>query len=184
MFRAPSPAPSAAAPGFSRRRLFAATSAAGLALLASGCTSASTSTPARDRVTDRQADALAAQVTVQEGVVAAYTAATPALTAAAAALGAALATMSGQAGSQLARLRAAAPGSGTSGSASGTGPGAAAPTTVAGPPAGTDPKVWLATQVTTAADSHAAACLGQSGARAALLGSVAAGLRAQAGRLA
>jgi hypothetical protein len=38
--------------------------------------------------------------------------------------------------------------------------------------------------VAAAADSHAAACLGQSGARAALLGSIAAGLRGQAGQLA
>jgi len=178
--RSASPFP--ASPGFSRRRLLAATSAAGLALLAAGCTSSSGSTPARDRVTDRQADALAAQVTVQEGVVAAYAAATPALSAADAALGAELATLAGQAGAQLARLRAASPGSG--GSASGTSARAAVPTTAAGPPPGTDPRTWLAAQVTAAADSHAAACTGQSGARAALLGSITAGLRGQAGRLA
>ncbi|MCW2741550.1 MAG: hypothetical protein JWR45_1972, partial [Blastococcus sp.] len=39
-------------------------------------------------------------------------------------------------------------------------------------------------QVAAAATSHAAACLDQSGARAALLGSIAAGLRGQDGRLA
>ena len=77
MSAAPSPAPPPA-PGLSRRRLFATTSAAGLALLAAGCTSAP-ATPPRDRVTDRQADALAAQVTVQEGVVAAYATVTAAL---------------------------------------------------------------------------------------------------------
>jgi hypothetical protein len=154
--------------------LFAATSAAGLALLAAGCTSSS-ATPPRDRVTDRQADALAAQVTVQEGVVAAYAA----VTAADAALGAKVATLAGQAGDQLAKLKAAAPTRAASETASSS--PAAAP---AGPPAGTDPAAWLRGQVTAAADSHATACLGQSGARAALLGSIAAGLRGQAGQLA
>ena len=43
---------------------------------------------------------------------------------------------------------------------------------------------WLRGQVAAAATSHAAACLEQSGARAALLGSIAAGLRGQDGRLA
>jgi hypothetical protein len=37
--------------------------------------------------------------------------------------------------------------------------------------------------VTATADSHAAACVQQVGARAALLGSIAAGLRGQAGQL-
>ncbi|TFV47185.1 hypothetical protein E4P43_15620, partial [Blastococcus sp. TF02A-35] len=38
-------------------------------------------------------------------------------------------------------------------------------------------QAWLRAQVAVAATSHAAACLGQTGARSALLGSVAAGLR-------
>jgi hypothetical protein len=160
-----------AAPGFSRRRLLAASSA-GLALLAAGCTSSST--PARDQVTDRQADALAAQVTVQEGVVAAYAAAA----AADAALGTRVADLAGQARDQLSRLRAAAPRSGPSGSPT------AGPAPSPAPPAGADVRPWLRDRVTAAADSHATACLGQTGARAALLGSVAAGLRGQAGRLA
>jgi hypothetical protein len=171
-----SPAPSSAVPGLSRRSFLAASSAAGLALLAA-CTSSSSSTPPRDRVTDRQADALAAQVRVQEGVVAAYAA----VTAGDPALGAQVAELAGQAGTQLARLRAASPATAAPGSASGS--TGAAGTTAAAPPPGTDPQVWLREQVTSAADSHATACLGQSGARAALLGSVAAGLRGQAGRL-
>jgi hypothetical protein len=44
--------------------------------------------------------------------------------------------------------------------------------------------VWLRGQVAAAADSHATASVDQSGARAALLGSIAAGLRGQDGRLA
>jgi hypothetical protein len=167
----PSPAPA----GLPRRRFLAA-SAAGLALLAAGCTS-SPAAPARDRVTDRQADALAAQLPVQEAVVAAYRAAA----AADAALGARVAVFQQQAGDQLARLRAAAPGAAAS-PASGPAPSSA--TTTAAVPAGAVPASWLRDQVQAAAGSHAAACLGQSGARAALLGSVAAGLRGQAGQLA
>lgn len=174
MSAASSPAP-ARGPGLSRRRLLAMSSAAGLALLAAGCTSSSSSTPRQDRVTDRQAAALAAQVTVQEGVVAAYAAVT-------AVLGTRVTELAGQAGAQLARLKAASPAQPASGSASAS-PSAAGGTPV-GPPPGADPTAWLRGVVTAAADSHATACLGQSGARAALLGSIAAGLRGQAGRLA
>ena len=73
---------------------------------------------------------------------------------------------------QLKRLKAAAPGAGSSASTS-------APV-----PAGTDARAWLRDQVAAAATSHAAACVDLSGARAALLGSIAAGLRGQDGRLA
>jgi hypothetical protein len=152
-------------PGFSRRTLLAA-SAAGLALLATGCSSP----PAeeREKVTSEQADLLSAQVAVQEALVAAFAAAG----AADPGLGAAVAEMATQADQQLTRLRAAAPGS--SGSAS---------SPPAAPPA-PEARAWLRGQVSAAATSHATACLDQSGARAALLGSIAAGLRGQDGRLA
>jgi hypothetical protein len=152
-------------PGFSRRTLLAA-SAAGVALLAAGCTSAS---PAeREKVTSEQAGGLAAAVTVQEGLVAAYTAAG----AADPALSAEVADLAAQAEEQLTRLRAASPG-GTSAAASSS----AAPTRP-------EARAWLRGQVAAAATSHATACLDQSGARAALLGSIAAGLSGQDGRLA
>jgi hypothetical protein len=170
-------APPSSAPAGLPRRRFLAASAAGLALLAAGCTS-SPAAPARDRVTDRQADALAAQVPVQETVVAAYRAAA----AADPALAARVAVPQQQAADQLARLRAAAPGATTSPSPSSASASASAP--AAAVPAGAVPAAWLHDQVQDAADSHAAACLGQSGARAALLGSIAAGLRGQAGQLA
>jgi hypothetical protein len=157
----PAPRP----PGFSRRTLLAA-SAVGLALLSAGCTSAPVDE--REQVTSEQADELAAQVVVQEALVAAFSAAG----AADPALAAAVAELSAQAAEQLERLRAAAPG--------GSAPAASSP---AGP-SGPDAKAWLRGQVATAAASHAAACLEQSGARAALLGSIAAGLRGQDGVLA
>jgi hypothetical protein len=147
-------------PGFSRRTLLAA-SAVGLALLSAGCTSSPVD--AREKVTGEQADELVAQVVVQEALVAAFSAAG----AADPALAAAVAELSAQAGAQLERLRAAAPG--------GSAPAASSPA----PPSGPDAKAWLRGQVATAAASHAAACLEQSGARAALLGSIAAGLRGQ-----
>lgn len=158
----PSPHP----PGFSRRTLLAA-SAAGLAVLAAGCSSP----PAdeRETVTSAQADSLAAQVAVQETLVAAYAAAgtvDPAL-------GTEVAELAAQAELQLARLRAASPGS-TDSSASGS----------ETPPPAPDTRGWLRGQVAAAATSHATACVDQSGARAALLGSIAAGLRGQDGRLA
>jgi hypothetical protein len=153
-------------PGFSRRTLLAA-SAAGLAFLATGCTSSSADE--REQVTGQQADELTAQVAVQEAVVSAFVAAG----AADPALAGEVADLAAQADEQLARLRAAAPGSSPSASRSGGG----------APPA-PETRAWLRTQVATAAASHATACLDQSGARAALLGSIAAGLAGQDGRLA
>jgi hypothetical protein len=159
------PLPAPRPPGFSRRTLLAA-SAMGLALLSAGCTSSPVDD--REKVTSEQADELAAQVVVQEALVAAFAAAG----AADPALAAAVAELSAQAAEQLERLQAAAPG------------GSASPASSAAPPAGPGAKAWLRTQVAAAASSHAAACLEQSGARAALLGSIAAGLRGQDGRLA
>lgn len=157
----PSPVP----PGFSRRTLLAA-SAMGLALLSAGCTAPGVDE--REKVTDEQADELAAQLAVQGALVEAFAAAG----AADPALGAAVAELAAQAGEQLARLEAAAPG----------GTASAAPS--APPPSAAEARAWLRGQVAAAAGSHAAACLEQSGARAALLGSIAAGLRGQDGRLA
>ncbi len=157
----PSPGPR----GFSRRTLLA-TSAAGLALLAAGCTSSPTEP--RERVTGEQADQLLGQVGVQETLVAAYTAAG----AADPALAGDVAELAAQAGEQLARLRAAAPGATPSAVSPGT------------PPSPGEARSWLRAQVAAAATSHATACVTQSGARAALLGSISAGLRGQDGRLA
>lgn len=160
--------PSASKPrGFSRRTLFAA-SAAGLAFLATGCTSSSADE--REQVTSEQADELGAQVAVQEAVVSAFVAAG----AADPALAAEVADLAAQADEQLARLRRAAPGSSSSPSSAPAG----------GAPAAPETRAWLRGQVATAAASHAAACIDQSGARAALLGSIAAGLAGQDGRLA
>ena len=157
----PSPAPR----GFSRRTLLAA-SAAGLAVLTAGCTS---EPPAeREQVTGEQADELLGQVGVQETLVAAYTAAG----AAAPALAGEVADLAAQAGEQLERLRDAAPGATPSSTSPGT------------PPSPGEARSWLRAQVATAATSHATACVNQSGARAALLGSISAGLRGQDGRLA
>jgi hypothetical protein len=153
-------------PGFSRRTLLAA-SAAGLAVLATGCTSSTADE--RERVTGQQADELTAQVAVQEAVVAAFAAAG----AADPALAAETADLAGQADDQLARLRDAAPGSSPSASPS-----------VGGAPPAPETRAWLRAQVAAASASHATACLDQSGARAALLGSIAAGLAGQDGRLA
>jgi hypothetical protein len=149
--------------GFSRRTLLAA-SAAGLALLATGCSS----TDEREQVTTEQADELAAQVAVQEALVAAIAVAGTADPA----LAAAVTDLATQAEEQLQRLKAAAPG------------GTATPSPAATPPGAPDARAWLRGQVSTAATSHAVACLDQSGARAALLGSIAAGLRGHDGRLA
>ncbi|WP_113812713.1 hypothetical protein [Blastococcus sp. TBT05-19] len=159
--------PPTALPGprtFTRRTLLAVT-AAGLVTLA-GCTSSADDE--QEAVTSEQADELAGQVAVQETLVAAYDlafGADPALAAAAA-------DLATQAGEQLERLRDAAPGDRPEGP----------------PPTGTPPaggaQAWLRAQVAAAATSHAAACLDQSGARAALLGSVAAGLRGHEARLA
>ena len=158
--------PASRAPGFSRRTLLGA-SAAGLTLLVTGCTASPPD--AREAVTSRQADELAAQVTVQEALVAAYEAAV----AADPSLQGTVADLAAQAADQLDRLRAAAPGSTSS-----------AATSAGAAPAGAGAKPWLRQQIAAAATSHATACLDQSGARAALLGSIAAGLRGQDGRLA
>lgn len=149
---------------FSRRTLLAA-SATGVAVLAAGCTSAPGQV--RPPVTDKQAQALAAQVTVQEALVAAYAGAG----AADPAVKAAVAELASQAQAQLAALRAAAPAKRSPAAAS------------SGAPRG-DVRAWLRGQVAATATSHATACLDQSGARAALLGSIAAGLRGQDRRLA
>jgi hypothetical protein len=161
-----SPSPPSGPPGFSRRTLLAA-SAAGLAFVVTGCTSA----PAdeREQVTGEQADGLTAQVAVQEAVVSAFVAAG----AADPAMAAEVADLAAQADEQLARLRAAAPGNSPSATAS----------SAAAPPA-PETRAWLRGQVSAAAASHAAACVEQSGARAALLGSISAGLAGQDGRLA
>lgn len=160
------PPPPLASRAFSRRTLLAV-SAAGLAVAAAGCTS-SPEVDERDTVTSAQADELAAQVEVQATLVRAYelaSAADPALAAAAV-------DLTTQARAQLDRLREAAPGSSAS---------ATAPTET--PPPG-EGQPWLRAQVAAAASSHAAAALGQSGGRAALLGSIAAGLRGHDARLA
>lgn len=161
-----SPTPPLRPSGFSRRTLLAA-SAAGLAALATGCSSS----PAdgREKVTSEQADGLAAQVAVQEALVAAFATAG----AADPALAGQVADLAAQADEQLTRLRAASPGS-----------TASASSPAAGAPAGADARTWLRGEVAAAATSHTAACVDQSGARAALLGSIAAGLRGQDGRLA
>ena len=158
------PVPAPPPPGFSRRTLLAV-SAVGLALLSAGCTASPVDE--REQVTDEQADELAAQVAVQEALVAAFAAARTADPA----LDAGVAELAAQAGEQLDRLRAAAPG------------GSAVPVPSAPVPAGPEAKAWLRGQVAAAAGSHAAACLEQSGARAALLGSIAAGLRGHSVRL-
>ena len=155
------------------RRSFLAVSAVGVALSFTGCTSGDGG--AGEPVTAAQVDSLAAQLAAQEALVAAYAAAT----AADAALGRDVAVLADQAGQQLERLRAASPGSGATTS---SGPGSSAS---AAPPAiPGEVRGWLRRQVTTTADSHATASLQQTGARAALLGSVAAGLRGHAARLA
>jgi hypothetical protein len=84
-----------------------------------------------------------------------------------------VADLAAQADEQLTRLRDAAPGSS---------PSSGAPAESA--PAAPGTRAWLRGQVATAAASHATACVDQSGARAALLGSIAAGLAGQDGRLA
>lgn len=165
----PAPAPGAAA--FSRRRFLAA---AGLLALTAGCTATERKKP---QVSTAQTDRMARQVTVQEGLVASFAAAS----AADPRLGAQVADLAGQARQQLDRLRAAAPSAARSSTpASASASGSAVPA----PPPGADVRSWLRQQVAAAATSHADACLDQSGARAALLGSISAGLRGQDSRLA
>ncbi|SEO89118.1 hypothetical protein [Trujillonella endophytica] len=155
-----SPAPSP--PGFPRRTLLAGVlGAAGLTLLA-GCTSDDGDGA---RAPDQAgSDLLADQVAVQEVVVAAYAAAA----AADPALGDEVEPQALQALAQLEELRNAAPGATPSSAGAGTGP---AP--------GTDARVWLREQLGVAAGAHEEACADHEGGRAALLGSVAAGLRGQ-----
>lgn len=171
----PSPAPG---PALTRRSLLAG-SAAGLALLVTGCTSSSTGR--KDAAaTSTQAQALAKQIPVQQSVVDAYAAAK----AADPALGAQTAALASQAAQQLTRLKAAAPaGSPSRSAASRSAASRSAASGATAVPAGQDPGVWLRGQVGAAADSHATACVAQSGARAALLGSIAAGLRGQVAAL-
>jgi hypothetical protein len=158
----------AAAGAFSRRTLLVAT-LAGTAGLAAGCTGGPGD--GTDAVTPAQADQLAAQVAVQAALVAAFDralAASPQLAGPAAGL-------AEQARQQLERLRAAVPDADASASATS---GSAAPLAAAGA------REYLRGEIARAADAHATACPGFSGARAALLGSIAAGLRGQAGQLA
>jgi F0F1-type ATP synthase membrane subunit c/vacuolar-type H+-ATPase subunit K len=154
--------------GFPRRRLLAG--AAGLALLATGCTSGGSDGPSAGDAarTSAQDDRLAGQVPVQAALVAAYDAAA----AADPALGGAVAPLAEQARTQLERLRAAAPAA------------ASASAPVPAPPAGGDVRSWLRGQVAAAATSHTGACVDTAGPRAALLGSVAAGLRGHEAALA
>jgi hypothetical protein len=158
----PSPTGPPAPSGFTRRTLLAA-SAVGLSVLVVGCT-AEQADP-REQVTSEQADELAAQVAVQEALVAAFASAG----AADPALAGAVADQAEQVQQQLDRLKAAAPGASSSASSSAAGSA----------PAGPEGRAWLRAQVADTAASHAAACLDQSGARAALLGSIAAGLAGQ-----
>lgn len=158
---------------FSRRALLAAT-LAGTAAVAAGCTTAS-GEPA-DAVTPAQVDQLADQLAVQTALVDAYDrafAASPELAAAAAVL-------AEQARAQLDRLRAAAPGA-TPGSTAASSPGTAGPVVPADP---VGARAFLRAEVGRAWTAHAAACPDFSGARAALLGSIAAGLRGAEGQLA
>ncbi|MGY1642362.1 hypothetical protein ACI782_14735 [Geodermatophilus sp. SYSU D00703] len=161
-----SPSSPPAPRGLSRRAFLAAS--AGLALAAAGCTGGSDD-PAVDA---ERADRLAAQVPVQEAVVAAYAAAT----AADAVLAGELGTLARQATEQLDRLRAAAPSATSSAAASSSRAPASASAAAPAPPPGADVRGWLRDQVAAAAGSHADASVDQSGAAAALLGSIAAGL--------
>ena len=145
---------------------------AGTALTAAACTGSDGD--ASDAVTPEQVDQLAAQVQVQQTLVTAYDQAFTA----SAELAATAAVLADQARAQLDRLRAAAPGSSSSSTAGSTAGSSAA---AVDPPGARD---WLRGQVTSAADAHAAACPTFTGGRAALLGSIAAGLRGQASQLA
>jgi hypothetical protein len=158
---------SAAGPALSRRSFLTAASAAGVALLVSSCTSGASD--GQEPVTAAQVDSLADQVTAQQSLVAAYAGAA----AANANFGKEIAPLATQATEQLDRLQKASPGT--------TSSSAAASTSAA--EVGADPRAWLREKVTATADSHAAACLEQSGARAALLCSISAGLRGHAARL-
>ena len=156
-----------AAVAFSRRTLLGV-SAAGLTVLAAGCSSSAAD--GEQVVTRQEADELSGQVAVQERLVGAFAA----VAAADPVLGRTVQELATQASEQLDRLRAAAPANGSAASS------AAGSSTA---PPGPQARTWLREQVSTAADSHARAALDQTGPRAALLGSIAAGLRGQDGRL-
>lgn len=164
------PARPVAAGALTRRSVLLAAGAVPVLGALAACTG---SPPGADAVTPQQVDRLAGQVAVQAELVAAV----EAVLAAAPDLAAAVPAVADQCRAQLRRLQDAAPtvtGSPTaSGTAAGTATGTATPT-VPG-----DPRAELRTRLTAAADSHATACLDFTGARAALLGSIAAGLRGQ-----
>jgi hypothetical protein len=152
----------------SRRTVLTAL-AVGTATLVTGCTGWS-GDDAGETAGPPERDPLADQVDAQQALVDAYAtafAASPDLATRAAPLAA-------QTAEQLTRLQAAAPALPTTAAA--TTPGA--PTTASPPaPLPADALGWLRGQVEVAAASHATACPGLSGPRAALLGSIAAGLR-------
>jgi hypothetical protein len=160
---------------FTRRALLAA-ALVGTAAVAAGCTSSDGD--AADAVTPAQLDQLADQVAVQTALVAAY----DRVSATSPAIATAVAVLAAQARAQLERLRAAAPGLGAT-SAAGSSP-APAPVEPTVPADAAGARAYLRTEVDRAAAAHAAACPGFTGARAALLGSIAAGLRGAAGQLA
>jgi hypothetical protein len=167
------PAPPAPGGAFTRRALLLAAGVVPALGLVAVCTS---DPPGADAVTPAQVDRLAGQVAVQEQLVAAGASAF----AASPELAAAAAPLAEQWQQQLDRLRRAAPSATSSASASGS----ATATSGAGAAPAADPRAQLRTQVATTADAHAAACLEFTGARAALLGSIAAGLRGHDGVLA
>jgi hypothetical protein len=158
---------------FTRRALLAAV-LVGTAAVAAGCTSSDGD--AADAVTPAQLDQLADQVAVQTALVAVY----DRVSATSPAIATAVAVLAAQARAQLERLRAAAPGLGAT-SAAGSSPAPVEPTV---PADAAGARAFLRTEVDRAAAAHAAACPGFTGARAALLGSIAAGLRGAAGQLA
>ncbi|SDG76659.1 hypothetical protein [Klenkia brasiliensis] len=167
------PARPATAGAFTRRSLLVAAGAVPLLGALAGCTDPA---PGADAVTPQQVDRLAGQLAVQEELVAAVSAAL----AAAPDLAAAAPALADQCGQQLRRLQEAAP-SVTGSATTSASAGAPASSTASAAPsaAPADPRAELRARLAAAADSHAAACLDFTGARAALLGSIAAGLRGQ-----
>ena len=132
-------------------------------MLVVGCT-AEPADP-REQVTSEQADELAAQVAVQEALVAAFAAAGSRRPGAG--------HRRGRAGGQAQEQLDAAEGRGARRVR-------LAVVDLGVPPRpARRPRPGCATQIADTATSHATACLDQSGARAALLGSIAAGLRGQ-----
>ncbi len=160
------PARPAAAGAFTRRSLLVAAGALPVLGALAACTDPP---PGADAVTPQQVDRLAGQVAVQTDLVAAV----EAVLAGAPDLAAAVPALADQCREQLQRLQEAAP----SVTASPT-PATGTASTSSAPPV-TDPRAELRTRLSAAADSHAAACLDFTGARAALLGSISAGLRGQ-----